>query len=56
MIDFSMPAELAAERDRVRQFVIDKTNALFMPVKPRPGVTVVEAENAVTIALRESRR
>jgi len=38
------------------QFVIDKTNALFIPVKPRPGVTVADAENAVTIALREGRR
>ena len=38
------------------QFVIDKTNALFIPVKPRLGVTVDDAENAVTIALREGRR
>ena len=38
------------------QFTIDKTNALFIPVKPRPGVTVADAEEAVTIALRELRR
>ena len=38
------------------QFVIDKTNALFVPVKPRSGVPVADAENAVTIALREMRR
>ncbi len=38
------------------QFVIDKTNAQFVPVKPRPGVAVADAENAVTIALREMRR
>ena len=38
------------------QFLIDKTNALFIPVKPRPGVSVVDAENAVTVGLREIRR
>jgi len=38
------------------QFVVDKTNALFIPVKPRAGVTVADAENAVTVALREMRR
>src|SRR5205823_14338401 len=37
------------------QFAIDKTNALFVPVKPRRGVSVAEAENAVTVALREMR-
>jgi len=37
------------------QFTIDKTNALFIPVKPRRGVTVVDAEEAVTIAIREQR-
>src|SRR5439155_26071978 len=37
------------------QFTIDRTNALFVPVKPRRGVTVAEAENAVTVALREVR-
>jgi putative ABC transport system permease protein len=39
-----------------RQFFIDKTNALFIPVKPRSGVTVTAAQEAVTIALREARR
>lgn len=38
------------------QFVIDKTNALFVPVKPRSDVSVADAQNAVTIALREMRR
>jgi putative ABC transport system permease protein len=38
------------------QFTIDKTNALFIPVKPRPNVTVADAQDAVTIALREARR
>ena len=38
------------------QFTIDKANALFIPVKPRANVTVSDAEAAVTIALRESRR
>lgn len=38
------------------QFFIDKTNAVFIPVKPRTGVTVTAAEEAVTIALREARR
>jgi putative ABC transport system permease protein len=37
------------------QFTIDKTNALFIPVKPRPGVTVPDAQGAVTVALRELR-
>ncbi|MEO8564538.1 MAG: ABC transporter permease [bacterium] len=35
---------------------IDRTNALFIVVKPKPGVTVGDAEDAVTIALREMRR
>jgi putative ABC transport system permease protein len=39
-----------------RGFTIDKTNALFIPVKPRAGVTVAEAQGAVTVALREMRR
>ena len=38
------------------QFTIDRTNALFIPVKPRAGVTVADAQGAVTMALRESRR
>jgi len=39
-----------------RHHAIDRTNALFIPVKPRPGVTLAEAQNAVTVALREMRR
>jgi putative ABC transport system permease protein len=38
------------------QFTIDKTNALYIPVKPRKGVTTQQAQEAVTIALREMRR
>ncbi|MEX2180349.1 MAG: ABC transporter permease [Gemmatimonadaceae bacterium] len=38
------------------QFTIDRTNALFIPVKPHPSVTVSDAQSAVTVALRESRR
>ena len=38
------------------QFTIDKTNALYIPVKPKPGVTTTQAEEAVTIAMREMRR
>jgi putative ABC transport system permease protein len=34
---------------------IDKTNALFIVVKPKPGVSVADAQDAVTIALRELR-
>jgi putative ABC transport system permease protein len=37
------------------QFTIDKTNAQMIPVKPRPGVTVEEAQGAVTVAIRELR-
>jgi putative ABC transport system permease protein len=37
------------------QFDIDKTNALFIPVKPRVGVSVAQAQEAVTVALRERR-
>lgn len=38
-----------------RQFNLDKTSGLFIPVKPRPGVTVADAQEAVTVALRERR-
>jgi putative ABC transport system permease protein len=38
------------------QFRIDKTNALWIPVKPREGVTVAAAQEAVIVALREHRR
>ncbi|HEX2718483.1 MAG TPA: ABC transporter permease [Gemmatimonadaceae bacterium] len=37
------------------QFYIDRTNALFISVKPREGVSVGLAQDAVTIALREMR-
>ncbi|MEO5590487.1 MAG: ABC transporter permease [Gemmatimonadaceae bacterium] len=36
-------------------FQLDKTNAVFIPVKPRKGITTEAAQEAVTIALRESR-
>jgi putative ABC transport system permease protein len=38
------------------QFTIDKTNAVYIPVKPRKGVATADAQEAVTIALREMRR
>jgi len=38
-----------------RHFWIDKTNALYIPVKPRKGVSTADAQEAVTIALREMR-
>jgi putative ABC transport system permease protein len=37
------------------QFRIDKTNALWIVVKPREGVTVSDAQDAVTVALRNMR-
>lgn len=37
------------------QFTIDKTNAAFIPVKPRDGVSVAEAQSAVIVAMREAR-
>jgi putative ABC transport system permease protein len=38
------------------QFTIDRTNALYIPVKPKKSVTTADAQEAVTIALREMRR
>jgi putative ABC transport system permease protein len=38
-----------------RSYTIDRTNALYIPVKPRPGVSVADAQSAVTVALREMR-
>jgi putative ABC transport system permease protein len=38
-----------------RGYRIDKTNALFIPIKPRAGVSVADAKGAVTMALRELR-
>ena len=39
-----------------QQFYLDKTNAVFIAVKPKRGVTAEQAQEAVTIALREVRR
>ncbi len=39
-----------------QQFRIDKTNGLWIPVKPKPGVTVMAAQEEVTIALRSTRK
>lgn len=39
-----------------RAYTIDRTNALFIPVKPRAGVRVADAQSAVEMVLRESRR
>lgn len=39
-----------------RAFTIDKTNALWIPVKPRAGISVAAAQSAVTMAMRERRR
>lgn len=38
------------------QFTIDKTQAMYIPVKPKPGITVTDAQEEVTIAMREMRR
>ncbi len=38
------------------QFQIDKTNGLWIPVKPRPGVSVSDAQASVTVALRAGRK
>jgi putative ABC transport system permease protein len=38
------------------EFKLDKTNAVYIPVKPKPGVATADAQEAVTIALRELRR
>jgi putative ABC transport system permease protein len=37
------------------QFTIDKTNAMMIPVKPWPNVSVEDAQGQVTVALREMR-
>lgn len=39
-----------------RSYTIDRTNALFIPVKPRAGIAVGDAQGATEMALRESRR
>jgi putative ABC transport system permease protein len=38
------------------QFQIDKTGGIWIPVKPKPGVTVSEAQASVTVALRSGRK
>ncbi len=38
-----------------RSFKIDKTSALWIPVKPRTGTTVADAQEAVTVEIRASR-
>jgi putative ABC transport system permease protein len=37
------------------QFTMDKTNGLYIAVKPRPGIPVGQAQEAVTVLLRELR-
>ena len=39
-----------------QQFTIDKTSSQYIAVKPRPGVTVEQAQEAVTVLMREVRR
>lgn len=38
-----------------RAFRIDRTNALYIPIKPRDGVSVADAQEAVTVSIRSSR-
>ncbi len=40
----------------IHNYKVDKTNALFICVKPKPGVSVTEAEEAVTIEMRSIRK
>jgi putative ABC transport system permease protein len=40
----------------LHNFHIDKTNALFICVKPKPGVSVAEAMDAATIEMRSIRK
>ena len=37
------------------QFTLDKTNMVFIPVKPRVGVTLDDAQSEVIVSLREDR-
>lgn len=37
-------------------YKLDKTNALWIPVKPKPDVSVADAMDAVMVAMREMRR
>ena len=38
-----------------QQFTLDKTNAVFIAVKPKKGVTTEAAQEAVTVTMREER-
>lgn len=38
-----------------QQFTLDKTNAVYIAVKPRAGITTPDAQEAVTVAMREQR-
>jgi len=38
------------------QFQVDKTQGIWIPVKPKPGVSVADAQAAVTVALRTGRK
>ncbi len=40
----------------IHGYQVDKTNALFICIKPKLGVTVADAEDAVTIELRSMRK
>ncbi|HVF41214.1 MAG TPA: FtsX-like permease family protein, partial [Gemmatimonadaceae bacterium] len=39
-----------------QQFTVDKTNAVYISVKPRKGVTTEAAQEAATVAMRETRK
>jgi putative ABC transport system permease protein len=49
-------AAILPYRTLEQQYTIDKTGSLFIAVKPKKGVTVDQAQNAATVALREQRR
>jgi putative ABC transport system permease protein len=51
----SETAAIVPYRMLEQQFDIDRTNELFIVIKPRAGVTVDAAQEAATIALREMR-
>jgi putative ABC transport system permease protein len=38
-----------------RAFTIDRNNALWIPVRPREGVSVADAQEAVTVSIRAAR-
>ncbi|MBL8958537.1 MAG: ABC transporter permease [Gemmatimonadetes bacterium] len=39
-----------------QQFDVNRDQEMFITIKPRPGVTIAQAQEAVTIAMRELRR